>query len=105
MWGDEMHVFSKSRRVRLREIAREEYYVASKIVGDPEKNPSAVRRLAVGNARSRLAQTNEYGGFLNALLLSIAIKVITKLIEHWIEKHLSASDVPQSYQEGEPGYV
>ena len=99
-----MHVFSKSRRIRLREIAREEYYVASKMVGSVFDKPETIKKVAARNAKSRLAQTREYGGFLNALLLSIAIKVIIKLIEHWIEEKLSASDVPESYQLGEPGY-
>lgn len=99
-----MHVFSKKRRARLREIAREEYYIASKLSAD-SGNASVVKKLAIKNARQRLVESGEYGGFFSALLLSIAIKIIIKLIEHWIDENLLASEVPEAYQLGEPGYV
>jgi hypothetical protein len=99
-----MHVFSKKRRSRLRDLAREEYYIASKLSANPD-NTAVIKKLAIRNARQRLVESGEYGGFFSAILLSIAIKIIIKLIEHWIDENLSASDVPETYQLGEPGYV
>lgn len=99
-----MHVFSRERRLRLRDIARQEYYIASKVVEDSVGREDEIKRLALKNARQRLKDSREFGGFLNALLLSIAIKLITKLIEHWIDEKLSASELGKTYKEGEPGY-
>lgn len=99
-----MQVLSRERRLRLRDIARQEYYIASKVVEDSDYREGRIKRLAVKNARQRLKDSREYGGFLNALLLSIAIKLITKLIEHWIDEKLSASELGKTYKEGEPGY-
>ncbi len=99
-----MHVFSKKRRSRLREIAREEYYIASRLSADAS-NLSVIKKLAIKNARQRVVQSGEYSGFFSAILISIAMKIIIKLIEHWIDENLLASDVPKAYQLGEPGYV
>jgi hypothetical protein len=52
----------------------------------------------------RLRDSPEYGGILNALLLSIATKLLTQIIEKWIEENLSGEEVQSGYQAGEPGY-
>jgi len=93
----------KNAREKIREIARQEYLIACRM-HDFCSEKAIISRIARKNAVKRLRDSPEYGGILNALLLSIATKLLTQIIEKWIEENLSGEEVQSGYQAGEPGY-
>ena len=93
----------KNAREKIREIARQEYLVACRM-NDFYSEKGIISRIARKNAAKRLRDSPEYGGILNALLLSIATKLLAQIIEKWIEENLSGEEVKSGYQAGEPGY-
>ena len=97
-------LLSREKRNRLRRVAREEYATACALFPDLRYQKSDVRKLAIQSTRRKLAKSTEYGGLINALLLSVATKFIVAMIEHWIDENLTASDVSEQYSKGEPGY-
>ena len=96
---------SKEQRVEARRIAREEYLTATAVFIDPSKHADQLKTQAVEATRKRLKEKRRYRSLIGALLLTLLVKVITKLIEQWIEEKLfSASEVPEEYQQSEYGY-
>jgi hypothetical protein len=93
----------KNAREKIREIARQEYLVACRM-HDFHSEKAVISRIARKNSVKRLRDSPQYGGILNALLLSIATKLLTQMIEKWIEDNLSGDEVKSGYQAGEPGY-
>ena len=93
----------KNAREKIREIARQEYLIACSM-HDFYTEKETISRIARKNAVKRLRDSPEYGGILNALLLSIATKLLTQIITKWIEENLSGDEVQSGYQAGEPGY-
>ena len=65
---------------------------------------ATISRIARKNAVKRLRDSPEYGGILHALLLSIATKLLVKIITQWIQENLSGEEIKSGYQAGEPGY-
>lgn len=97
-------LLSKNKRVRLREIARQEYVVACRINPDFHADKSSIKKIAIRSAKIRVKNSPEYGGLVHSLLLSLATKFVVALITQWIDENMQASDLPQGYQKGEPGY-
>ena len=91
----------KKTREKVRKIAREEYVVAVRM-HDFHREKATIAKIARKNARNRLRDTPEFGGILNALLLSIATKLLTELIKHWIDENLTQPS--RNFSQGEPGY-
>jgi hypothetical protein len=98
LWG------TKNKRLRLRDIARQEYSVACSINPDFHASKSSIRKIAIRNATLRVRNSPEYGGLIHALFLSLATKLVVALIQKWIDENIEAADLSKSYQEGEPGY-
>lgn len=97
-------LLSKNKRVRLREIARQEYVVACRINPDFHADKSSIKKIAIRNAKTRVKNSAEYGGLIHSLLLSLATKLVVALISKWIEENLQGEDISVGYQKGEPGY-
>lgn len=93
----------KNAREKIREIARQEYLIACRMHDLYSEKP-AILRIARKNAVKRLRNSEGYAGILNALILSIATKLLTQIIQKWIEENLSGEEVKSGYQAGEPGY-
>ncbi len=99
-----MKILAKHKRQRLREVARQEYSVACRLHADFSSEKKNIAKMAIRSARTRLSQSTEYGGILNTVFLALATKLIVALIEQWIDQNINARDLPESYQQGEPGY-
>jgi len=97
-------LLSKNKRLRLRDIARQEYSVACSINPDFYASKSSIKKIAMRNATLRVRNSPEYGGLIHALFLSLATKLVIALIQNWIDENIEAADLSKSYQEGEPGY-
>ena len=93
----------KNAREKIREIARQEYLIACRM-HDFYSEKATISRIARKNAVKRLRDSPEYGGILHALLLSIATKLLVKIITQWIQENLSGEEIKSGYQAGEPGY-
>lgn len=105
MWGILVNfLLSKKKRIRLREVAWQEYSVACRINPDFHADKSSIRKIAIRSSTIRIKNSAEYGGIIHSLLLSLATKLIISLITQWIDQNLQAKDLPNSYQQGEPGY-
>ncbi|MDB4449114.1 hypothetical protein N9130_01140 [bacterium] len=105
LWGISVDfLLSKNKRVRLRDIARQEYVVACSINPDFYSDKSSIKKIAIRNAKLRVKNSAEYGGLIHSLLLSLATKLVVALIQKWIDENIQASELSTSYQEGEPGY-
>ncbi len=81
----------KRTRVRIREIARQNY-VRQK--GDRD----SVVFNAIAGSQKQIAQ--EFGsGIISSLLISLMIKLAIRYIEKWAEENLFQSDVPTKFEE------
>lgn len=96
-------LLQKNAREKIREIARQEYLIAWRM-HDFHSEKATISKVARKNAVKRLRNSEGYAGILNVLLLSIATKLLTQIIEKWIEQNLSGEEVKSGYQAGEPGY-
>jgi hypothetical protein len=97
-------LLSKNKRLRLRDIARQEYSVACSINPDFHASKSSIKKVAIRNATLRVRNSPEYGGLIHALFLSLATKLVVALIQNWIDENIQAEELSTSYQKGEPGY-
>tara|TARA_R110002110_G_scaffold116667_1_gene288273 strand:- start:1520 stop:1834 length:315 start_codon:yes stop_codon:yes gene_type:complete len=98
-------LLSANRRRRVRELAREEYLVASRLQLHPEKRPDSVSGVAIRSVAGRIENSREYKSIIGGLLAKFAIALAIRLIEKWIEEALFGCRVPEDYQKGEPGYA
>ncbi len=97
-------LLSKNKRLRLRDIARQEYSVACSINPDFHSSKPSIKKIAIRNACLRVKNSPEYGGLIHALLLTLATKLVVALIQNWIDENIQATELSTSYQKGEPGY-
>jgi hypothetical protein len=97
---------SRADREQARLIARDAYTkTASRFIYKSE-NRVEIKRLAVDEARKRLTREKRYKSLLGSLLLMVVMKIVTKLIERWIEENLfTLEQIPVDYEKTEPGYV
>jgi hypothetical protein len=97
-------LLSKARRKEIRKIAREEYLTACRLHLSPAKNAPKVFDMSQRSTYTRLRNARNYQSMIASLLLPIAIKLATRLLERWIEEQLfDATTLASGYQPGEPG--
>tara|TARA_R110000765_G_scaffold125131_3_gene222661 strand:- start:90 stop:368 length:279 start_codon:yes stop_codon:yes gene_type:complete len=85
--------------------ARLEYTATAKRFMTPSLNKEDIHRMAVGETRIALIQSKKFDSVIGSILLAIAVKLVTKLIEKWLDENLFSLDsISPQYTEGEPGY-
>ncbi len=100
-----MSFLNANRRRRVREIAREEYLVASALHPNPKRQPEGIGALATNTAITRITNAPEYQSILGKLLAAVAVKLAIALIEKWVKEQLVGQSVPANFQPEEPGYA
>ena len=100
-----MSFLNANRRRRVREIAREEYLVASSVHPNPKRQPEGIGDIAIPTATTRIKNAAEYQSIVGQLLAAIAIKLAIALIEKWVKEQLVGQSVPKNFQPEEPGYA
>jgi len=97
---------SKERRVEVRSAARLVYLSTSRRFAKPHLNKPEILRIAVGETRQTLIESQRFDSVIGGIMLSFAMKLVTKLIMHWLEENLfSLESVPAHYAKGEAGYA
>lgn len=72
----------------------------------PALNKPDILRISTGEVRQSLIESKQYNSVIGGLLLAIAMKMVTKLIEKWLEENLfTVEAVSPHFQKGEAGYV
>ena len=99
------YLMSRSRRSDVRKQARLTYLATTKRFMTPHLNKEDIHRMAVGETRIALIQSKKFDSVIGSIFLAIAVKLITKLIEKWLDENLFSLDsISPQYTEGEPGY-
>lgn len=100
------YLMSDSRRASVRETARLVYLSTARRFKKPAMNKPDILRIAIGEVRQSLIESKQYSSVIGGLLLAIAMKMVAKLIEKWLEENLfTVEAVPPHFQKGEAGYV
>lgn len=100
------YLMSKQRKEDVRSTARLIYLATAKRFITPHLNKPEIQRISVGEIRQTLIESKKFDSVLGGLMLAIAMKLVTRLIERWLEENLfSLKDVPRQFTKGEPGYA
>ena len=84
-------MLKRKTRVRIREIARQNYIFQA---GDRE----SVVFNAISGSQRQIKQ--EFGGgIITSLLISLMVKLAIRYIEQWAEDNLFSYHVPESFEE------
>ena len=100
------YLMSKEQMRAVRSEARFAYLATANRFLNPALNKPEIRRIAIGETRSRLIDSGRFSSILGSLLLAVAMKFIERLIDKWLDDELFAVDtISQTASKGEPGYV
>ena len=100
------YLMSRERRVDVRSSARLIYLNTVRRFITPRLNKPEILRIAVGETRQSLVESKKFKSVIGGILLAIAMKMVERLIEKWIDENLfSIESVPPQFTKGEPGYV
>jgi len=100
------YLMSKEQMEAVRAEARLAYLGTAKRFLSPVLSKPEIRRMAIGETRSRLIESGRFNSILGSLLLAIAMKFIERLIDKWLNDELFAVDtISRTASKGEPGYV
>jgi|14BtaG_2_1085337.scaffolds.fasta_scaffold01417_2 hypothetical protein len=100
------YLMSKEQMGVVRAETRLAYLGTVKRFLNPVLSKPEIRRIAIGETRSRLIESGRFNSILGSLLLAIAMKFIERLIDKWLNDELFAVDtISRTASKGEPGYV
>lgn len=100
------YLMSKEQMETVRTETRLAYLATAKRFLNPVLNKPEIRRIAIGETRSRLIESGRFNSILGSLLLAVAMKFIERLIDKWLDDELFAVDtIARTASKGEPGYV
>ena len=100
------YLMSRERKNDVRSTARLVYLNTSQRFITPHLNKPEILRISLGETRQSLVESKKFNSVLGGLMMAIAMKLVTKLIERWLDENLfSLESVPPEFAEGEPGYV
>jgi len=100
------YLMSKEQMENVRAEARLAYVGTARRFMTPHLNKPEILRIAVGETRQRLVESKRFNSVLGGVLLAIAMKMVERLVEKWLEENLfSAESVPSQFTKGEPGYA
>jgi hypothetical protein len=93
-------LLSKSRKDIVLSKARLAYLETSKRFITPHLNKPEILRIAVGETKSRLIETNKFNSILGTLALSIALRIAERVIAKWLEENLFSYDAIVTFERG-----
>lgn len=100
------YLMSKDRRVDVRSSARLVYLSTTRRFITPSLNKPEILRITVGETRQALIESKKFNSVIGGILLSIAMKMVEKLVEKWLDENLfNIESVPPQFVKGEPGYA
>lgn len=100
------YLMSKDRRVDVRSSARLVYLSTARRFITPSLNKPEILRITVGETRQTLIESKQFNSVIGGILLSIAMKMVEKLVEKWLDENLfNIESVPPQFVKGEPGYA
>lgn len=90
----------------MRSAARLVYIATSRRFAKPHLHKPEILRISVGETRQALIESQKFDSVIGGIMLSLAMKLVTKLIMHWLEENFfNLESVPPHYAEGEAGYA
>ena len=100
------YLMSRERKNDVRSTARLVYLNTSQRFITPHLNKPEILRISLGEIRQSLVESKKFNSVLGGLMMAIAMKLATKLIERWLDENLfSLESVPPEFTKGEPGYA
>jgi hypothetical protein len=100
------YLMSRERKNDVRSTARLVYLNTSQRFITPHLNKPEILRISLGETRQSLVESKKFNSVLGGLMMAIAMKLVTKLIERWLDENLfSLESVPPEFAKGEPGYA
>lgn len=71
----------------------------------PQLNKADILQVAVAETKVALVKSKEFNSIIGSIVLAIALKLVTRLIEKWLDENLFTLDsISPQYAKGEPGY-
>tara|TARA_Y100000389_G_scaffold48812_1_gene44352 strand:- start:11563 stop:11958 length:396 start_codon:yes stop_codon:yes gene_type:complete len=93
-------LLSKARKDIVLSKAQLAYLETSKRFITPHLNKPEILRIAVGETKSRLIETNKFNSILGTLALSIALRIAERVIAKWLEENLFSHDAIVTFEKG-----
>lgn len=94
----------RSTRINVRTLAREAFIEESRKYSNPLDSAEDIAKDSLLSFSRKYKKSKEFKSILSVLLTAIIVRLATRLIEDWIDKHLFNS-VGLIYQEDEPGFL
>lgn len=94
----------RSTRINVRTLAREAFIEESRKHSNPLDAAEDIRKDALLSFSRKYKESKDFNSILSVLLTAVIVRLATRLIEDWIDKHLFNS-VGLIYQEDEPGFL
>lgn len=93
-------LLSKARKDIVLSKAQLAYLETSKRFITPHLNKPEILRIAVGETKSRLIETNKFDSILGTLALSIALRIAERVIAKWLEENLFSYEAIVTFEKG-----